>query len=69
MRSVDDIDDKLFKHIQDGTIEYEVKLTGELSTNALSPGETKPEYGTLVDPNVSLCLEPVCVCVCGCVRR
>ena len=29
------------------------QLTGQLSTNALSPGETKPEYGVLVDPLVN----------------
>ncbi len=40
---------------QDGTIEYQIKLTGELSTNALAPGEDpkNPKYGTLVDPNVN----------------
>jgi len=38
---------------QDGTITLEIKLTGELSTNCLSPGEAFPEYGTLVDPYVS----------------
>jgi primary-amine oxidase len=34
---------------QDGTVQLELKLTGELSTNVLSPGEPVPEYGTLVD--------------------
>ena len=29
----------------DGTIAFEIKLTGELSTNVLSPGETEPQYG------------------------
>ena len=40
---------------QDGTIEYEIKLTGELSTNAFAPGEDaqNPGYGTLVDPGVN----------------
>jgi hypothetical protein len=38
---------------QDGTIEFEIKLTGELSTNLLSPGEDDPEYGTLVAPGVN----------------
>eukprot|EP01025_Chloroclados_australasicus_P031457 TRINITY_DN3179_c0_g5_i1.p1 TRINITY_DN3179_c0_g5~~TRINITY_DN3179_c0_g5_i1.p1 ORF type:complete len:672 (-),score=75.87 TRINITY_DN3179_c0_g5_i1:433-2448(-) len=38
---------------QDGTIEYEIKLSGELSTNVLSPGEVKPDFGTLVSPNVN----------------
>ena len=37
----------------DGTITLEIKLTGELSTNCLSPGEANPEHGTLVDPFVS----------------
>jgi len=33
----------------------QVKLTGELSTNALSPGEdaSNPDYGILVDPGVN----------------
>ena len=35
----------------DGTIEYEVKLTGVLSTGAITVGET-PEYGTLVGPGL-----------------
>ncbi|DBA72671.1 TPA: putative terpene-alkaloid biosynthetic cluster [Trebouxia sp. C0005] len=38
---------------QDGTIKYEIKLTGELSTNALSFGEESPEYGTLVMEGVN----------------
>ncbi|KAF5834276.1 copper amine oxidase [Dunaliella salina] len=37
----------------DGTFEVEVKLTGELSTNVLSPGEENPEFGTLVLPHVN----------------
>ncbi len=36
---------------QDGTIGFEVKLTGIMSTRALSPGE-QPKYGTLVAPNL-----------------
>ena len=41
--------------LQDGSIEYQIKLTGELSTNPLSPGEDpkNPKYGTLVDPGVN----------------
>ncbi len=41
--------------VQDGTIEYQIKLTGELSTNPLSPDEdpTSPTYGTLVAENVN----------------
>ncbi|GAX83474.1 hypothetical protein CEUSTIGMA_g10899.t1 [Chlamydomonas eustigma] len=38
---------------QDGTIGHEIKLTGELSTNMLSPGEEEPEFGTLVGPGVN----------------
>ena len=34
---------------QDGTIEYEVKLTGVLSTGAVAPG-VRPEHGVLVAP-------------------
>lgn len=39
--------------LQDGTINYEIKLTGELSTNMLSPGEETPEAGTIVGPGVN----------------
>jgi primary-amine oxidase len=35
----------------DGTIEYEVKLTGVISTGAIAPGET-PRHGTLVAPGL-----------------
>jgi primary-amine oxidase len=35
----------------DGTIEYEVKLTGVISTGAVAPGET-PKHGTLVAPGL-----------------
>lgn len=39
---------------QDGTIEYQIKLTGELSTNALSPGEEGGSaYATMVAPGVA----------------
>lgn len=40
---------------QDGTIEYQIKLTGELSTNPLSPDEdpANPRYGTIVAPGVN----------------
>ncbi|HEY6398452.1 MAG TPA: primary-amine oxidase [Solirubrobacteraceae bacterium] len=37
---------------QDGTIQYEVKLTGVLSTGAVAPGE-RPRYGTLVAPGLN----------------
>lgn len=52
-------------YVQDGSIEYQIKLTGELSTNPLSPGEDpkNPEYGTLVDPNVNA---QVSACHCNC---
>ena len=41
--------------VQDGTIEYQIKLTGELSTNPLSPDEdpSSPTYGTLVAKDVN----------------
>eukprot|EP00929_Paragymnodinium_shiwhaense_P023135 TRINITY_DN1456_c1_g1_i2.p1 TRINITY_DN1456_c1_g1~~TRINITY_DN1456_c1_g1_i2.p1 ORF type:complete len:476 (-),score=61.53 TRINITY_DN1456_c1_g1_i2:419-1846(-) len=40
---------------QDGSIDFEIKLSGELSTNALSPGEDEnnPAYGILVAPGVN----------------
>src|SRR6266699_6140488 len=36
---------------QDGTIQYEVKLTGIISNGAVLPGE-EPKWGTLVAPQV-----------------
>lgn len=36
---------------QDGTIQYEIKLTGIMNTGAVMPGE-KPQYGTLVAPQL-----------------
>ncbi len=36
---------------QDGSIQYEIKLTGIMHTGALPPGETRP-YGTLVAPGL-----------------
>jgi primary-amine oxidase len=42
--------------MQDGTISYQIKLTGELSTNALSPDEVEngfPKYGTMVAEGVA----------------
>lgn len=36
---------------QDGSIEFQVKLTGIISTGAVAPGE-KPAYGTLVAPGL-----------------
>ncbi|KAF8068451.1 maoI [Scenedesmus sp. PABB004] len=39
---------------QDGTVEFQIKLTGELSTNLLSEGEgPAPAHGTLVSPGVN----------------
>ena len=35
----------------DGVIEYEIKLTGVISTGAIAPGE-KPKHGTLVAPGL-----------------
>lgn len=38
---------------QDGTIQFEIKLSGILSTSVFYPGRSiKPEYGTLVGENV-----------------
>lgn len=37
----------------DGSIDFEIKLSGELSTNVLSPGEDVPTHGTLVAPGVN----------------
>ncbi|MEM8809463.1 MAG: primary-amine oxidase [Cyanobacteria bacterium P01_G01_bin.38] len=37
---------------QDGTIQYEVKLTGIVSTGAVMPGEV-PKYGTLIAPQLN----------------
>lgn len=40
---------------QDGTIAYEVKLTGVVSTGAVAPGE-RPRHGTLVAPGLNAML-------------
>ena len=37
---------------QDGTIDFQVKLTGIMNNSAVPPGEV-PEYGTLIAPQVS----------------
>lgn len=37
---------------QDGTIQYEIKLTGIVNTAASAPGET-PKYGTLIAPQLN----------------
>ncbi|CAM9819885.1 unnamed protein product, partial [Hapterophycus canaliculatus] len=39
--------------MQDGRIEFEIKLSGELSTNLLSEGETTPQHGVIVAPGVN----------------
>ncbi|MGB8701162.1 MAG: primary-amine oxidase, partial [Thermosynechococcaceae cyanobacterium] len=36
---------------QDGSIQYEIKLTGIMNTGAAMPGE-KPQYGTLIAPQL-----------------
>lgn len=38
---------------QDGTIQYEVKATGELNTHALAKGESPHPYGIQVSPQVN----------------
>lgn len=47
--------------MQDGRIEYEIKLSGELSTNLLSEGETpnSPDHGVIVAPGVNAQLHQV----------
>lgn len=45
--------------MQDGRIEFEIKLSGELSTNLLSEGESKPQHGVLVAPGVNAQLHQV----------
>lgn len=43
----------LNRHLyQDGTIQYEIKATGELSTTIIEPN-TIPKYGTLVAPQIN----------------
>jgi primary-amine oxidase len=37
----------------DGSIDYEIRLSGELSTNLMSPGEDKPSHGTIVAPGIN----------------
>lgn len=37
---------------QDGSINFEVKATGELSTNLLADGADSGEFGTVIFPNV-----------------
>jgi primary-amine oxidase len=47
---------------QDGTIEYEVKLTGVLSTGALPPG-IEPAHGVLVAPELNAMLHQHYFCM------
>ena len=47
---------------QDGTIEYEVKLTGVLSTGALPP-EIEPDHGVLVAPGLNAMLHQHYFCM------
>eukprot|EP00190_Bangiopsis_sp_CCMP1999_P001211 CAMPEP_0198738258 /NCGR_PEP_ID=MMETSP1475-20131203/68278_1 /TAXON_ID= ORGANISM="Unidentified sp., Strain CCMP1999" /NCGR_SAMPLE_ID=MMETSP1475 /ASSEMBLY_ACC=CAM_ASM_001111 /LENGTH=654 /DNA_ID=CAMNT_0044502131 /DNA_START=59 /DNA_END=2023 /DNA_ORIENTATION=- len=49
--------------MQDGTIEYEIKLSGELSTNLLSRGEDYSEYGVIVAPGVNAQVHQHMFCV------
>lgn len=44
---------KIRSFYQDGTIGFEVKATGELSTNLLVDGADPAGYGTIVFPNVN----------------
>ncbi|CAN0232551.1 unnamed protein product, partial [Ectocarpus sp. 4 AP-2014] len=39
--------------MQDGRIEFEIKLSGELSTNLLSEGKSTPQHGVMVAPGVN----------------
>ena len=45
--------------MQDGRIEFEIKLSGELSTNLLSEGASTPQHGVLVDLGVNAQLDQV----------
>lgn len=47
--------------MQDGRIEFEIKLSGELSTNLLSEGENpdSPDHGVIVAPGVNAQLHQV----------
>jgi primary-amine oxidase len=38
---------------QDGCIDFQIKLSGELSTNLLSEGEKSPSHGVMVVPGVN----------------
>jgi primary-amine oxidase len=47
----------------DGTIQYEVRLTGILSTKVTGPGETDTKYGTPVAPQISATIHQHFFCV------
>ncbi len=50
--------------MQDGSIQYEVKLTGCLSTSVLSEGEgMDPTHGTLIAPHLNAQLHQHYFCV------
>ena len=50
--------------MQDGSIQYEVKLTGCLSTSVLSEGEgVDPTHGTLIGPHLNAQLHQHYFCV------
>lgn len=50
--------------LQDGSIQYEVKLTGCLSTSVLSEGEgMDPTHGTLIGPHLNAQLHQHYFCV------
>ena len=50
--------------VQDGSIQYEVKLTGCLSTSVLSEGEgMDPTHGTLIAPHLNAQLHQHYFCV------
>lgn len=56
--------DNRLLHMQDGSIQYEVKLTGCLSTSILSEGEgVDPTHGTLIGPLLNAQLHQHYFCV------
>lgn len=48
---------------QDGGIDFEIKLSGELSTNVLSEGESEPGHGVIVAPGVNAQIHQHMFCV------
>ena len=54
----------LHHYVQDGSIQYEVKLTGCLSTSVLSEGEgMDPTHGTLIAPHLNAQIHQNYFCV------